>query len=1464
MRLFALGLVLLLAGGGPAGSSPPRVVTPVGETGDAAGFTFRVDTPSLQTTRNPDGTVEVAIDGFRVRERRPGVPDLPTRLVLVAIPPDSVPRLEVREVVEEAMTWARPRAVARERADFDESSRGARGEESRLRRHREFVEDPSVYAGAGLFPRKIARLGEIGKLRNQRYVEVHIAPVRYSPESGGLRVARSFEVEVVFDGWEPSRARPLSEPRFEGLYREAFVNYSQGRSFRTSVAIAPQEVTELANTRSGGVDDPSARAKIRIDAHGVVRLDHALMAGTDFIAEPLSTWKLTNRGVEVPLHVMDDDGDGMPEASDGNDMLDPGEWVQFWGQRLDDEPKALLNADLGGEIDIWQANDFTDENVYFLTIESGPRTRMGVADALPTHSRVPPADFEAVAHQEIDEAWRPLGGADPWYWGPTLFDDGANWRRDAVTLTGLASGSDEVRVRVHLQGRSEDVSVFPDHTTRVTLEDAGQQVLAIDNDDGTFDGRTLYLHDFVFTPSGSQVTPTVNVKLEALSNAAPSNDVILDWIEIVYRRAFSAVGDVLVFDWPDEDAEFVISGLAGDALEVYELTGRIGASGVVDAVRLIEVEVTGAGPYQARFRVDNDPGLADGAARRFVVAGDAGVTVPSLEADVVSDLRDESIQADLIVIAHPDLLDDPQNCADVELGQLLGFRLGQGVTSQVACIEDVQDEFNAGLPGPSAIRSFLTWVMSDLPGEGWADPKPSYVLLLGDSSYDYKAGTANGTYVPTQIMFKDDPAIGYYSSDSILAAVVGTDRFPDLTVGRVSVRTETMADDVLLKLLDYEQSSAGGNWLGNALILADRGKGYDTLEASEFERISDIAADAVTEAGQNARKMYYWSGIDYCNGTPGSCNPAVFKNDLKANLNGDDAAFDSAAMMQFVGHGNFDLWSDDVLFCSNEASPFCVADDTQDLHNGVRLPWLVVHNCLTGGFHGLGAKSSGEQWLRRAGGGAVAVYSPSGLGFRYIGEDVTDWLWNDVYGGAKNRDLGMVALNTQVMLCGQNSIEACQYYILLGDPSTTLQIPAPAPASGLSAVAGNAVVDLSWTASPEETEHRVYRSRWASGPYGRIDGSGVICPLSGACAFSDTTAENARSYYYYVVSATPGGFEGPWSNFNTDCDGGPDCVTATPLNPGPPEVPTGLTVADPETGGRLELGWSANSETDLASYTIHYGTESGVYDSSVNAGKNTSFQLTNLVDGQEYFIALTATNTSGHTSAHSIERSGVPTLILGLKSPAFISDLHVDRSGNDAVLTWGEVVTDLYGKSASIDFYEVYRGTSPTFVPLPGTLLGTAATPGYTDVDALLPGEPDYYYLVRAVDADGNGGGLGQQLPDGIRELAVDRAGDCSLTTTQTCRADVDCPGEESCVLTPDELLISWPAVGTDFDGNPLAIDHYELYIWDEPFTRDAIRDGLVGPPTQVSGTSLRITATGAPWHYSLIAVDWRGNESPF
>jgi hypothetical protein len=392
---------------------------------------------------------------------------------------------------------------------------------------------------------------------------------------------------------------------------------------------------------------------------------------------------------------------------------------------------------------------------------------------------------------------------------------------------------------------------------------------------------------------------------------------------------------------------------------------------------------------------------------------------------------------------------------------------------------------------------------------------------------------------------------------------------------------------------------------------------------------------------------------------------------------------------------------------------------------------------------------------------------------------------------------------------------------------------------GPTATGGNARVDLAWTPSTTGgVTYDVWRTQDpVSGSYAKVNASPVA-----TASYADTGVTNGQTYYYYVVALDPEGFESRWSNFNSDCAvDGPDCVRAKPLNPNPPAAPTGLVVVDPETGGKLNLSWNANGEPDLKSYTVWWGTAPGQYTQSGSAAKQTTYTLNNLTNGVTYYVAITATNTSDKTSAHSAEKSGTPTWVRGVKSPGFVDSLRVDRSGGDAVLSWAAVTTDIYGKPEGAVTYQVFRGTTPGFDPSTAPPLATGLTAlSFTDPGAA-SSPTAYYYLVRAVDAEGNPGGLGRQLPNGTDALRLDRSG-----------------------TTPGNVVLSWPAVTTDFDGRPTRIREYRIYAHATPFTRGQIRDGAVPLLTTTTGTSIELTPPAGAQNYSVLVVDERGNLSPF
>lgn len=1468
-------------------------------------FRFRSETPAVRLEAGEDGRQRVAIDGFDTHPRRPGTPDVPWKTVLVAIPPGSEPRLGVTApgaVETIAAVVPQPVVTIVPLGPADESA-GPLGD---TRFETVARADPSAYAGARTWPPAAAWLGRRGVLRDQAYVELHLAPVRFDTEAGALLRDPVLEVTIDFGAPPGALREPSPDPRFEPVYRRAFVNYEQGRTFRLSGGgSGPRPVAPATRFEpAGGGETPVRRIVVRED--GIVRLDHALFLAEapEFLGYDLANWRLTSRGVQVPLQI---EQSGVDPAA-----LEAGEWIQFYGQGLDDEPEQVLNYDTGGLEDLYEVRDYSDENVYFLTVAGAPQPTMTERPASPGLF-APPADFPDTTHVEVNDVYFPLAGAGLEYWLP-LLSESATTRSEFVPLPDLASTTAAASVRVSLRGVSQCDGLSPDHASRVELHNdlAETLVLPPGNPDNsgnqnlaTFDGQTVWVHDFDWTHSG--IDPELSDPLEVvmqvdeLPGNCPTggilrNDVLLDWIEVDYRRSFVAGGDRLSFAYPDGDADFTIVGMTSGAadIEVYEITAEIGQSGIADAVRLTGVEVLpDSGSFTVRFHMADDPGLPGGTLRRFVVSGVGAVSTPApsdFRADRVSLLAQDTTAADLIVVAHPDLLvsqcslggnpcdydvdctaSDADRC-EIDpastLGSFLAHRASQGISSRVARIGDIEDEFNDGLAGPLGIRNLVQWALTG----GWDGPPPAYLLLLGDATYLPKNPTSAGNYVPTQVMIKQSPILAFYASDNLLGDAIGDDHLTDMMVGRISARTQAEADTVLQKVLDYEQMPPVGAWHANALFISDAANNYQVFEGQEFERINEIGVDALAGTAYTTQNLRYWSdycepsvwtctlgmnvctspadcagGADYCQP---NCDTQAMRDDIKDAINGISGP--GTSLVQYMGHGNFDVWSSDGLFCGNEAA--CGQDDTLMLTNGLALPWLIVHNCLSGGFHSLPPKSLGEQWLKRTGGGAAAVFAPSGLGFRFLGEGVTEVIWDDLFGATKERSLGVPVMDSLVRLCSQDSIEGCQFYTLLGDPSMTLVLPDVAPAESPAAIGDNGVVHLSWTASatPGAT-YDVYRTKQLlppyTLPYQKINAAPIAVP-----SFDDPNVSNLQNYYYYVVAVDPDGFESRWSNFNTDCQFvnpdcqvvspqcpvvGPDCLVAVPINLVPPATPTGLAVADAESGGRLNVNWHSNPEDDIDFYTVHYGTTTAL--GQTKPAYTNQVGVNGLQNGVTYYVAVSATNTSGVTSGMSPTLEGVPSLVLGVRSPELIGDLLLGRAGDDAELTWGAVTEDIYGKPTTVAQYEVFRGSTMQFVPSPATLVGSTATTSYVD-GGELAGGPTRYYLVRALDDEDNPGGLGRQLPMGTAALVVGRSS-----------------------LTPGNVVLGWPAVTTDFDGNPTTIVGYEVYASDQPFDREDIQSGATGPPLWSGpGNSCELTPAAQSRFYSVLVIDVRGNRSPF
>lgn len=200
--------------------------------------------------------------------------------------------------------------------------------------------------------------------------------------------------------------------------------------------------------------------------------------------------------------------------------------------------------------------------------------------------------------------------------------------------------------------------------------------------------------------------------------------------------------------------------------------------------------------------------------------------------------------------------------------------------------------------------------------ETWDIP-PTFVLLVGDTN---SIGYFDN-YAPTDLYF---------------GTVAGSDYFPDIFVGRMSVTNATQLQNILNKLISYEQVlwAVGDAWIPKASFLASSDNFNITEGTHNF-----VIDTYLTPLG-------YWSDKFYSH--QGAQPQWVI-----------DAINEGRSLVIYSGHGSEDSWVD---------GPVINANQVRNLYNPV-YPLVCSFACLTGSYEI--TECFGETWIRTTNGAVV-------------------------------------------------------------------------------------------------------------------------------------------------------------------------------------------------------------------------------------------------------------------------------------------------------------------------------------------------------------------------------------------------------------------------------------------------------------------------------------------------------------
>ncbi len=806
------------------------------------------------------------------------------------------------------------------------------------------------------FPKGWVEVGKPAFIRQQQVVRVTVFPFHPGADRSSVRYAPRIQLRIEFHGGRSGLAG-VSDGPFEKVLRAYLINYDQAKYWR-----APRR--DGASPAAAAISTGTFR--VRVNETGMYRLTYSTLRAAGMSLKKLDprTCRMARGDVLIPIQIVGGD--------DGR--FDPGDEIRFYGEAA--------------------TGIYTDVNVYWLTCGEIEGKRMQQVNGAPA-SAPEITKFRETLHREENHIYvssLPRGeGKDHWFW--TFYRVASSGSILTRTFTAdiacPASGSYTATLSVDLQGGRDNHNISPDHHLRMFVN--GTPV-----GDAIWDGASTYVGTFPFPQS--LLHPGSNeIKMAAPGDmGSAQEDGYINWFEIGYVRNMEAQDDEIAFTVPgDGRHRYRITRFSTSDLLLYDVTDPLDVKIVSGA----SVAQDGSS-YSMEFEYD------PASTTKFLALSTNRIRAPlSVERDTPSSLRSPNNRADYIIITHRSFWDAASRLAD--------FHRSQGLDVELVDVQDVYDEFSDGVLSAEAIRLFLAYAY-----HYWQPPAPSYVLLFGDGSNDFKnyLGDSHPNYVPPLLRYVD-PFIGETASDNRYVTIAGDDQLPDMLIGRLPADTPAEADAMVDKIISYDSAAPAGEWRKKLLFVSD-----NPDAGGDFPLLSDHVITESVPSDYTVEKVYY-----------GVTHPRLdaAKRDIKAGID------NGALIVNYIGHAAIPWWAAEMLFSTN---------DVPGLTNGNMLPVMLPMTCYEGSFHSPRYDALGEVDVRAAGKGAIASWSATGLGVAH-GHDYLDRGFLDALFKEGVTDLGGATLAGKLELYRGNSsgtfYDLLDTYVLLGDPYTHVALSNP-------------------------------------------------------------------------------------------------------------------------------------------------------------------------------------------------------------------------------------------------------------------------------------------------------------------------------------------------------------------------------------------------------------------------------------
>lgn len=581
-------------------------------------------------------------------------------------------------------------------------------------------------------------------------------------------------------------------------------------------------------------------------------------------------------------------------------------------------------------------NIYEDNAYYYINFDLGPGKRVTTQDI------APPADLitRYDDFQFIDEEKNNLQKA------------GRVWTGDAFTAEKTISfktkspirPEDEIYYRTSVvglkaQSNSLKFNINGQNPASTNLPGNSALYTKITNFSGTAMGL-----------SGS----ALNISITPDISANPGGQFYFDYAEVVYKEDLKFNNAQMNFrDFSIDDESNTLYGFsiidAATAEQVWNVTDITNAKKIINKSGNSSVFNFGYLAGATEFR------------NEFVAfKNDAAYTPSFVERIQNQDLHGLS-GIDYLIITNADMQSEAKRMADFHQKK-------EGFKTEIVDVKKIYNEYSSGSQDITAIRDFVSELKNDRGGL-------KYVLLIGDTSYDFKNRIAgNDNIVPSYQSENSSDYVSSFVTDDYFVMTAPQDYagiqgiLPDLPIGRLAASNLREAKLLVDKTLAYNnalpgQSNPFGEWRMKLDFVADDDKdGGSPFHNVMEESIKDNFEQGI-RSEYNVRKLYL-DAFPQESTAGGQRYPQV-NSAISSDMN-------NSLYMFYFGHGGVNGWAQERVLTLDDIKSFNNYNSAY-----TRLPLVSTITCEFTLWDVPEVQSAGEQLLKLSTGGAATMITSS-------------------------------------------------------------------------------------------------------------------------------------------------------------------------------------------------------------------------------------------------------------------------------------------------------------------------------------------------------------------------------------------------------------------------------------------------------------------------------------------------------